>query len=231
MAKTSKTSAALAAQSPLSAVRIEAQASIVRALSTATPSHVIAAKRAGKAVSYEIEAFTPFEDALFALCESIEARAYAIDSTREVIASMVREHYGKTAPTFEQYTHLQGAMHLMSLDAGYTGQMMRKHIAHAVKSAYGALPVSMSAAAIAKRAQRPAKTAKPAKPAPIKPAEAFQAGVAYAQGSESIEQFIARVGVVATLSALNRILECEESTKSAARAVLDVVPMVQGAAA
>lgn len=226
MAKSSKVSIALAAAlgSPLSAERIAAQASITSALSVAVPTHKIAAAKPGKGAAYELIPFTSSEKAVFVACLAVERAAWETDNRRVAVAVAVRAHFGETAPTYAQYKALQTALELQAIEAGYTGQMMRKHCAHAVKATYGALPESDSPAAIAKRAQRPGKTVKPAKVEGA--AETFAAGMAHAQSAESIESFIARVGIVATLAALNRILEAEESTKDAAHAVADVIPML-----
>jgi hypothetical protein len=224
MAKSSKVSVAL--DSALSADRIAAQAAIVSKLAQATPTHVVQAKRASGAASYVLAPFTSFEVSLFTACVALERAAWEADNKRALIAQAIKGHFGATAPTYAQYKALQEAMHLQAVEAGFTGQMIRKHVAHGVKSAYGALPESDSPAAIAKRAQRPGKTAKQAKP---DAAASFKAGVEHAQSKETIESFIARVGIVATLSALNRILAAEDSTKDAAAFVLEVIPMVQTA--
>lgn len=225
MSKVSKVSAAatVALGSPLSAVRIEAQAAITSAIAQATPTHVSKAKRATGAAVYDVQPFSAFEVAVFDACVSLERGAWEADNKRATIVAAVRAHYGDKAPTYAQYKALQGALYLQSIEAGFTGQMMRKHVAHAVKTAYGALPESDSPAAIAKRAQRPGKAAKTPK---VGAAETFKAGMEHAQSNETIESFIARVGVTATLAALNRMLDTEEVTKAAAAACAAVIPML-----
>lgn len=232
MAKQTKLTVALG--SALSADRIAAQAAITSALSVAVPTHKTQATAPGKAVSYHVEEFTHFENAIFALCQAIEGHGYAADSMRQRVADTVHGHYGKTAPTFEQYKHLQNAMEILALDAGYARETMRKHIATAVKSAYGALPVSMAPAAVAKRLQRPVAVSKgkAAKGA----SDTLQAGNSTGghvaePHAETVESFVARVGVVNVLAAIGRIMDEAENTKDFAAKARGLIGEFQAIAA
>lgn len=225
MAKQSAISVALS--SALSAERIAAQAAITTTLANATPTHVKSGKRPSDASAYDVVPFSATERAVFNACLSVERAAWETDNRRADVVAAVRDHFKDVEgmPSFAMYRSLQNALNLLAVEAGFTGQMMRKHCAHAVKTLYGALPVSDSPAAIAKRAQRPAATPKTTqKPSA---AETFAAGIEHARKDETVESFIARVGVTTVLAALNRILDAEESTKPAAAAALAIVPMLK----
>ena len=194
------------------------------------------ATRPTHGVVYEVEPFTAFESGMFAACVAIEQAAFEADSKTAMLSTLLQAEYGDTGPSFEQYRKLQEALKLQALDAGFTGQAMRKHCAKAVKGLYGELPVSSDAAAIAKRAQR-IKNAKVTRdegkadiggdtlPGNTSPEARRNPGP-----KETIEQFIARVGVTATLNALAKILETDSQTKLDAIALRAMVEHVAKAA-
>lgn len=179
---------------------------------------------------YEVEPFSAFESGMFAACLAIEQAAFETDSKTAQLSTLLRAEYGEAGPTFEQYRKLQEALKLQALDAGFTGQAMRKHCAKAVKGLYGALPESTDAAAIAKRAQRVKNAAKARAEK-----KSSDAGGGTLAGNvspearrnpgpqETIEQFIARVGIAATLNALAKILETDSQTKLDAIAIRAMV--------
>ncbi|MDE3023881.1 MAG: hypothetical protein KGI54_18850, partial [Pseudomonadota bacterium] len=193
--------------------------------------------RPSRGVVYEVEPFSAFECGMFAACVAIEAAAFETDSKTAQLSTLLQAEYGEAGPTFEQYRKLQEALKLQSLDAGFTGQAMRKHCAKAVKGLYGALPESTDAAAIAKRAQRVKNAAK----ARAEKRSSDAGGDTLAGNvspearrnpgpQETIEQFIARVGVTATLNALAKILETDSQTKLDAIAIRAMVAHVAKAA-
>ena len=241
MAKQNVSSLALSpVQSPLSADRIAIEAAIVSALAVATPKHVSKAKKPSKGVAYAVSDYSADERVCFALCVDLERHAYEGDNKRTALTAHVRKMFGDTAPTFAQYKVLQGAMYLQGVEAcfdaiggeKYTGQAMRKHIAAAVKTAYGALPVSDSPAAIAKRAQRPTSTPKVKADATTDTLSEGNAtgGHVPAHHAETVEQFVARVGIVNVLAAVGRILDVEDATKAEAKAVRSVIGHLAAAA-
>lgn len=185
----------------------------------------ISNKAAGKAqdrgIAYAVKAFTVFETTLYAACRAIEAAEFEADCKRQQITALVKAEYGAVSPTFTQYRELQEAMQLQSLADGFTGQAMRKHVAAAVNGLYGSLPVSDSPAAQLKAKARAIKAAvaKKAAPSPDVGGDTLAGNVAggamphRAGPAESIEQFIARVGITATINALARILEADNATK------------------
>jgi hypothetical protein len=202
--------------SPLAAERIAAAAAVATKLSTATPSHVKAAAKPSKAAAYDVIPFTAGEVAVFDACVSVEKALYEADNRRAAVVAAVKALFGADMPTYEAYKALQEAVYLQCIAAGYTGQAMRKHVSAAVNMLYGELPVSMSAAAIAKRASRPAAAPKAAKQADTLAAGNSTGGHVPTLGGETIESFIARVGMTAALAAAMRILDAIEDTKPAA---------------
>lgn len=220
MAKVSKVSSAVAQSlaSPLAAERIAAAAAVATKLSQATPTHVKAAAAPSNALSYVVEPITAGERAVFDACLAVERSAWETDNKRAAITEAVRAFYADcpTGPNFAQYRSLQDAVRMQAIEAGYEGQAMRKHVAAAVKACFGALPVSDSPAAIAKRASRPAAAPKAAKQADTLAAGNSTGGHVPTLGGETIESFIARVGMTAALAAAMRILDAIEDTKPAA---------------
>lgn len=163
----------------------------------------------------------------------------AQQTLRVKLAALLETRYGKPiigkdadgketrsgGPSFEQYRADNAALRQLAADANPVkgadvGQYVRKTFAAVVKAHYGALPVSMDAAAVQKRAQREAaeaakKAAAPA-PAPVgAPAGETQADRAPNE-AEQIEQIVTRLGPLKTLDACIRILLADESTKGTA---------------
>lgn len=199
-----------------------------------------AGAKADKGSHYEVIPFTVFEQALFDAAYAIEEHEFASDCSRTKIAELIRAEFKDVAPTFVQYRALQETMYMLGTIAagglGFTGQAVRKHVAVAIRTIYGALPVSAAPAAQAKAHARAIK-AKIAKAAPAVGKDTLAGNVSggtmphRAGPAESIEQFIARVGIVATINALARILETDNATKLDAvtlRAIVSHVTPVAG---
>lgn len=214
-----------------------------RPLSLVTQAAVSASRitnhqtRPSRGVVYEVEPFSAFESGMFAACLAIEQAAFEADSKTAQLSTLLRAEYGEAGPTFKQYRKLQEALKLQALYAGFTGQAMRKHCAKAIKGLYGALPESADPAAQAKRAQRLRNAAK----ARIEKKSSDAGGDTLAGNvspearrnpgpQETIEQFIARVGITATLNALAKILETDSQTKLDAIAIRAMVGHVAKAA-
>jgi len=175
-----------------------------------------------KGTHYVVQPFTSFEVNLYGACRAIEAASFEVDSKRTIIVSMIKVEY-PNGMTFDQYRDLQEALKLQALADGFTGRAMRTHVAEAVKTVFGELPVSDSPAAILKAKARAIKAAAAKKNAPAVPATSAvgkdtlagnAAPLPHRAGpQETIEQFIARVGITATINALARILETDNANK------------------
>lgn len=185
--------------------------------------HVNGQTKPANMLRYEVVPFTLGEREVFKACVALERGAWEVDNKRVAITEAVRVMFGDVAPTFAQYRALQEAILLQAIEAGFTGQAMRKHVAAAVKAAYGALPVSDSPAAIAKRAQRPGKASKAPSADTLSDEPSQGAGMRMPSKEESIESFIARVGMVAALAAAMRILDAVDETKAEAAVIGSVI--------
>lgn len=163
-----------------------------------------------------------FHRALYALADKAET---AHQTVMGKMCNIVETRYGDTPPTFEQYTADQQALKKLAADKGYAdNQWVRKPYAAAVKLLYGALPESNSPAAVAKRMQREADAAKnpPKVGAPAGQTQPRKAGP-----GETIEQFVARVGIFATLDAVARILASDDSTAAASKQLVAVEAVIR----
>ena len=172
-----------------------------------------------KGTHYVVQPFSAFETSLYGACRAIETASFEVDSKRTIIVSMIKVEY-PNGMTFDQYRDLQEALKLQALADGFTGRAMRTHVAEAVKTVFGELPVSDSPAAILKAKARAIKAAAAKKNAPAAPAVGKDtlagntAPLPHRAGpQETIEQFIARVGITATINALARILETDNANK------------------
>ncbi|PFH12862.1 hypothetical protein [Burkholderia sp. JKS000303] len=160
---------------------------------------------------------------------------------------LLTSRYGDTMPTFAQYRADHDALAELAKAKGLTdNQWVRKPYAAAVIATYGALPVSMDAASVTKRAQRLAelepqaqKAYADAKQAAIDAGKSAPIAEAIAQHavktskkaatpsagapkgetqvhpvsqSESVEQFVARVGIFTVLDACTHLLAAERKT-------------------
>lgn len=133
------------------------------------------------------------------------------------MAALIAARYGATSPTFEQYRDDQKALAQIAKDRKLAdNQWVRKPYAAAVKAAYKALPVSLDAAAVLKRAQRDADKA-------AKQGQELKAGAPAgvtqdhgANASEQIDAVVTRLGLFAVLEACTRILAADDLTKAQA---------------
>lgn len=169
-----------------------------------------------KGVHWVVEPISKGERAVFVAAWAVEKALYEVDNKRAAVVAAVRALFGDELPSFEAYRALQEACKIQAVQAGSTGQAIRKHVAAAVNQCYGKLPESDSPEAARKRAQRlaaqPKKSAKPDAD-PLAAGNTSGGHVPASPTAETIESFIARVGPVAVLAALSRIYETEESTK------------------
>jgi hypothetical protein len=134
------------------------------------------------------------------------------------LATLIAKQYPSKSPSFEQYRADQSALAELCKEKGLVdNQYYRKAYAVAIKLAFNEVPVSMDAAAIAKRKARDAKKAADTKgkSGAVKGDTSKRAPSV----SETVEQMIARVGVFKVLEMCANILDADESTKTAAKAL------------
>lgn len=162
-------------------------------------------------------AITPFQQDLFAAAYAgAETINKAVESQRARMRKLLLDQYGSTAPTWEQFRADRAALKILALQKGLVDdQHVRKPYNAALVELYGALPVSMSEAAIAKRAERDAAgTSIKAKGGKAKPgAKAGETGERAESVPETIEQFIAKHGLANVLQATARILKEKRESK------------------
>lgn len=157
-------------------------------------------------------AITPWQQDLFeAAFKGAEAVNKAEESNRAKMRAILLDQYGSTAPTFEQFRADRAALAILAKQRGLVDdQWVRKPYNAAIVDLYGALPVSMSPAAVAKRAEREAEQAKQAaKPGAVK-GDTTQRD---ASADEKLEQFIAKHGIAKVLSAAAKILAAKTESK------------------
>jgi hypothetical protein len=146
--------------------------------------------------------------------EIVAAASVGLKANMTVLAKMealITSKYGKVAPTYEQFRADHAALGELAKEKGLKdSQWVRKPFNCAVKSLYKALPESQSVAALAKRAlrEKEGKT----KPGAVKKVTGTRAP----SHAETIEQFIARVGVFKVLDACTAVLAADDSTKATA---------------
>ncbi len=177
---------------------------IAKAVTKAAPNATIVAKTSRTAYT----AVSAFHMELFnAAFKSANLLNKAVKSQRTVMRNLLTSQYGTTCPTFSQFKADRTVLRVMALERGLVDdQWVRKPYCAAVIDLYGALPVSDSPAAIAKRAQRPVAV----KAAPgAKKGETSERAPAIA---ETIEQFIAKHGVAKVMDEIARILATKRET-------------------
>lgn len=165
-------------------------------------------------------AISVFQQDLFAAAyKGAEGVHKAVESQRAQMRKLLLDQYGSTAPTFEQFRADRAALKILAMQKGLVDdQWVRKPYNAAIIELYKALPVSMSEAAIAKRAQRPTVDKAAAKAA-IKDA-LTKAGAVKGDtterdpsAAETVEQFIAKFGITNVLQAAARILAEKRESK------------------
>lgn len=172
-----------------------------------TPSIVVKIPRAATVV------ISPFHVKMFdAAFKAGDALCKAIESQRSIMRNLLLTQYGSTCPTYAQFRADRDALRVMALDRGLVDdQWVRKPYNAAVLSLYGALPVSDSPAAVAKRAQRPvvAKGDKGANKVGAKKGDTTERAP---DANMTIEQFIAKHGAGKVLGELAKILATSKAT-------------------
>lgn len=167
---------------------------------------------------------TAFQRGLFTVLFDAEDKINRVILTqRERIESYLAKEYGDVSPTFEQFQADRKALAALSLERGLVDdQVVRKAYNVAIKALFGALPVSDSPAAIAKRLQRP--TAAPRARKVAGEGVDSQEGGERVQEAEirSISQFIATFGAANVLVELAKILATEKATQLDARTLVAV---------
>lgn len=170
---------------------------------------------ASAATSKAVE-ITAYHKALYAAADGArKATVKALDAVKALLESK----YGKTAPTYEQFRADRSALREIAKGKGLADdQWLRKPYNAAVTALYGALPEAQTAAAIAKRKVRDALAANGTTIAKVK-AGAKKGETAPRRQSEieTLEQYIARIGVFKVLAQCALILEADESTKAVAQ--------------
>ena len=147
---------------------------------------------------------SPFHKDMFACINTARSSSVTmLDKMRKLLTGK----YGDTAPTWEQFKADRAALKSLADDKGLTDdQWVRKPYNVAVKALYGELPASQSAAALAKRKTRGPKSG----------AVKGQTAPRTASERETLEQYVARVGVFKVLEVCAKILEADTSTKEVA---------------
>lgn len=165
-----------------------------------------------------------FQRAVYLDCvDSMRTVDEVQESARARMLARVRAQYGDVCPTFDQYKADRAAFQLMANYRGLASdQVIRKPYCLAINELFGALPVSDSPAAIAKRAQRPVKAPKVAK-TDTPPTERVETVPA------TIGQFIAKYGAAAVLVELAKILATEKATSTDAKTLIAVASHLKAA--
>jgi len=152
---------------------------------------------------------TPFHKDLFA---AMVAGRKAHGTMLEKMQALLKSKYGATMPSYVQAKGDRAALKALADEKGLADdQWMRKPYNLAVKALYGDLPASTSAAALAKAKAREASPKAGAKKGETAPRRT--------SNPESLEQYIARIGVFKVLEQCVLILESDEATHAAAKAV------------
>ncbi len=163
------------------------------------------------------------------------------------LGALIVSKYGTTAPTYAQFRADRDALKELAKEKGLADdQWLRKPFNAAVIAIFGKLPEAMTAAAIAKRAVRDAAAAKQADALAKVNADRAVAGMAplavlrkgtaqtdagkagapkgetsqrVASEGETIEQYIARVGLWKVMDACARVLNADKSTQAVAKQI------------
>lgn len=195
-------------------------------------------KTSTKPAAKKIEASQFHQDIAKAAMHGIKTNETVAQKTEALVRAQYGEptlapsagNFGKPGaaggPTYKQYKADLKVLTLLAKQRELASpQWLVRPYGAALKKLYGALPVSMDPAAVAKRAQREAAEAQ-RKAAEAQVAAALSAaGPGAPQGKtqertpsreEQIEAVVARLGVFETLAACIHILEADDATKAQA---------------
>lgn len=139
----------------------------------------------------------------------------ALNTQLGTMKDWLKEQYGDTCPTYDQFWSDRDALEALALERGLVDdQWVRKPYNMAIKAVYGALPVSTTAAAVAKRAVRPEAQARPTQPVGAKIVK-----VSMPKDAETaVRQMLDHYGMAKVLIAFSTILgEHKETLKEAQR--------------
>ena len=150
---------------------------------------------------------TSFHKSLF---DAMQACRKSAETMRTKMTALLTSKYGTTMPTWEQFKADRIALAQLADEKGLKDdQWIRKPYNAAVKALYGDLPSAPSR-----------KVSGPKKGNGKAGAVKGQTAPRTTSERETLEQYIARVGVFKVLECCAHILEADESTKARAAGVL-----------
>lgn len=146
-----------------------------------------------------------------------------VQSARARMLELVRAQYGDVSPTYAQFKDDRAIFKTLAAERCLVDdQVIRKPYCAAIVELFGALPVSDSPAAVAKRLQRPVAAPKAVK-VDTPPAQRVESE------SSTIGQFIAKYGAAAVLVELAKILGTEKATMLDAKTLVAVASHLKAA--
>lgn len=155
---------------------------------------------------------TAFHKDVFSIIATANRAATKAGETMSVkLFDLLGSRYGAVAPTFAQFKIDRAALKELAKAKGLTDdQYYRKAFNAAVIAKFGALPEAQTESAIAKREARGRNQAKK------------EATPAKRRDVETVEQYIARVGIWKILETCTAMLAADESTAATAKAIAKV---------
>lgn len=171
---------------------------------------------AGSAATSSKVEVTAFHKSLYDLMQTARKSSETMHNKMVVL---LKSKYGEAPPTYAQFRADRAALKLLATDKGLADdQWVRKPYNRAVLACYGALPEAQTAAAIARRKVREMQAANKVSNGK---AGAVKGETAPRRTGtpETVEQYIARVGVYKVIEACAKILEGDKATATAATAL------------
>jgi hypothetical protein len=163
--------------------------------------------------SVSVAPISEFHRSLF---DAATAGKKASETMKTKSDRLIKAWYGDVSPTYEQWTADRAALSAIAAEKGLVDAQWAKRVYNAaIKAAFKVLPVSMSEAAVLKRASagRSDKAPKAETSGPVK----GETQERKPSPAETLEQMVARVGIPATLTAVANILAAATATAACAK--------------
>lgn len=151
---------------------------------------------------------TPWQENLYSeLFDAADSINRAEVSQGERIKAFLSQQYA-ACPSYDQFRADRAALKAIALNHGLVDdQYVRKNYNKAITALFGALPVSMAASAVAKRAQRPDVDPETRKEPAKREVEKVSSE------ADAVEAYIAKIGIAKVLMAASRILKASRLTQ------------------
>jgi hypothetical protein len=178
-----------------------------------------------------VKAVVPFVAVYGVITDAAFAYRKADVSAFKKFLAATKVTFGDVCPTYLQCKDVRNELTIADKARGLKdAQWSHRAFTNAVKSLYGAMPLSSDPAAILKAAKRAADAAEKKNSPEVLGAPKGETQSHPVSAEQLLEQEIARIGIDKVMAALSRMLAVEKSTATQAKAIAAIARQLVKAA-